>query len=98
MRTAAKRTKQTGRSAHTQMAIARSTWCCAFMNDSSANARGVIRVSVWSIARLSTIRLFNGSKRSAPTPFAAYVYYHGETMREYGPERLDHKVALRSFL
>jgi predicted amidohydrolase YtcJ len=33
-----------------------------------------------------------------PTPFAAYVYYHGEKMREYGPERLDHMFALRSFL
>jgi predicted amidohydrolase YtcJ len=32
------------------------------------------------------------------TPFAAYVYYHGEKMREYGPERLDHMFALRSFL
>src|SRR5439155_17661757 len=33
-----------------------------------------------------------------PTPFAAYVYYYGEKMREYGPERLDHMFALRSFL
>ena len=33
-----------------------------------------------------------------PTPFAAYVYYHGEKMREYGAERLDHMFALRSFL
>jgi predicted amidohydrolase YtcJ len=33
-----------------------------------------------------------------PTPFAAYVYYHGEKMREYGSERLDHMFALRSFL
>jgi hypothetical protein len=33
-----------------------------------------------------------------PTPFAAYVYYHGEKMREYGPERLDQMFALRSFL
>jgi predicted amidohydrolase YtcJ len=33
-----------------------------------------------------------------PTPFAAYVYYHGEKMREYGPERLEHMFALRSFL
>ena len=24
-----------------------------------------------------------------PTPFSTYVYYHGEKMREYGPERLD---------
>ena len=33
-----------------------------------------------------------------PTPFAAYVYYHGEKMREYGAERLNHMFALRSFL
>ena len=33
-----------------------------------------------------------------PTPFAAYVYYHGEKFREYGPERLNHMFALRSFL
>jgi predicted amidohydrolase YtcJ len=33
-----------------------------------------------------------------PTPFAAYVYYHGEKMREYGAERRDHMFALRSFL
>jgi predicted amidohydrolase YtcJ len=35
---------------------------------------------------------------AVPTPFAAYVYYHGEKMREYGVERLDHMFALRSFL
>lgn len=33
-----------------------------------------------------------------PTPFAAYVYSHGEKMREYGPERLEQMFALRSFL
>jgi hypothetical protein len=33
-----------------------------------------------------------------PTPFAAYVYYHGEKMREYGSERLNSMFALRSFL
>jgi hypothetical protein len=33
-----------------------------------------------------------------PTPFATYVYYHGEKMREYGEERLNHMFALRSFL
>jgi predicted amidohydrolase YtcJ len=33
-----------------------------------------------------------------PTPFAAYVYYHGEKFREYGAERLDQMFALRSFL
>lgn len=33
-----------------------------------------------------------------PTPFSTYVYYHGEKMREYGPERLSHMFALRSFL
>jgi len=33
-----------------------------------------------------------------PTPFSTYVYYHGEKMREYGAERLDHMFALRSFI
>ena len=33
-----------------------------------------------------------------PTPFSTYVYYHGEKMREYGAERLNHMFALRSFL
>ena len=33
-----------------------------------------------------------------PTPFSAYVYYHGEKFREYGAERLNHMFALRSFL
>jgi predicted amidohydrolase YtcJ len=33
-----------------------------------------------------------------PTPFSTYVYYHGEKMREYGPERLNHMFAVRSFL
>jgi len=33
-----------------------------------------------------------------PTPFSAYVYYHGEKMRYYGAERLNHMFALRSFL
>jgi predicted amidohydrolase YtcJ len=33
-----------------------------------------------------------------PTPFATYVYFHGEKMREYGEERLDSMFALRSFL
>ncbi len=33
-----------------------------------------------------------------PTPFSTYVYYHGEKMKEYGAERLDHMFALRSFL
>jgi predicted amidohydrolase YtcJ len=33
-----------------------------------------------------------------PTPFAAYVYYHGEKFGEYGTERLNHMFALRSFL
>jgi predicted amidohydrolase YtcJ len=32
-----------------------------------------------------------------PTPFSTYVYYHGEKMREYGPERLNWKFAVRSF-
>jgi len=33
-----------------------------------------------------------------PTPFSTYVYWHGEKMKEYGPERLDRMFALRSFL
>lgn len=33
-----------------------------------------------------------------PTPFSTYVYYHGEKMREYGPERLERMFAVRSFL
>jgi predicted amidohydrolase YtcJ len=33
-----------------------------------------------------------------PTPFSTYVYYHGEKMREYGPERLNSMFAVRSFL
>jgi predicted amidohydrolase YtcJ len=33
-----------------------------------------------------------------PTPFSTYVYYHGEKMREYGPERLNSMFALRTFL
>ncbi len=35
---------------------------------------------------------------AVPTPFAAYVYFHGEKMREYGAERLNRMFALRSFL
>jgi predicted amidohydrolase YtcJ len=35
---------------------------------------------------------------AVPTPFAAYVYYHGEKFREYGAERLNQMFALRSFL
>jgi predicted amidohydrolase YtcJ len=33
-----------------------------------------------------------------PTPFSTYAYYHGEKMKEYGSERLNHMFALRSFL
>ena len=33
-----------------------------------------------------------------PTPFSAYVYFHGEKMPEYGADRLDRMFALRSFL
>ena len=33
-----------------------------------------------------------------PTPFSTYVYYHGEKMIHYGPERLNHMFAVRSFL
>ena len=33
-----------------------------------------------------------------PNPFGTYVYYHGEKMKEYGADRLEHMFALRSFL
>jgi predicted amidohydrolase YtcJ len=33
-----------------------------------------------------------------PTPFSTYVYFHGEKMREYGPERLNSMFALRSMI
>ncbi len=33
-----------------------------------------------------------------PTPFASYVYFHGEKMPEYGEERLNRMFALRSFI
>lgn len=33
-----------------------------------------------------------------PTPFSAYVYYHGEKFKHYGAERLGSMFALRSFL
>jgi predicted amidohydrolase YtcJ len=33
-----------------------------------------------------------------PTPFSTYIYYHGEKMRYYGAERLNHMFALRSFI
>jgi predicted amidohydrolase YtcJ len=33
-----------------------------------------------------------------PTPFSTYAYYHGEKMKEYGAERVNHMFALRSFL
>jgi predicted amidohydrolase YtcJ len=36
--------------------------------------------------------------RAIPTPFSTYVYYHGEKMRYYGADRLNHMFALRSFL
>lgn len=35
---------------------------------------------------------------AVPAPFSTYVYYHGEKMKEYGPERLNMMMALRSFL
>jgi predicted amidohydrolase YtcJ len=33
-----------------------------------------------------------------PTPFSTYVYFHGEKMKEYGRERLEHMFAVRTFL
>jgi predicted amidohydrolase YtcJ len=38
------------------------------------------------------------SLNAIPTPFWTYVYYHGEKMKDYGPERLDRMFAMRSFL
>ena len=33
-----------------------------------------------------------------PTPFSTYVYYHGEKMKEYGADRVNHMFALRGFI
>lgn len=33
-----------------------------------------------------------------PNPFSTYVYFHGEKMKNYGAERLEHMFAVRSFL
>lgn len=33
-----------------------------------------------------------------PNPFSTYVYFHGEKMKEYGKERVEHMFAVRSFL
>lgn len=33
-----------------------------------------------------------------PTPFSTYVYYHGEKMKEYGADRVNHMFALRSMI
>ena len=33
-----------------------------------------------------------------PLPFSTYAYYHGEKMKEYGADRLNHMFALRSFI
>lgn len=33
-----------------------------------------------------------------PTPFSCYALYHGEKLSAYGPERVNHMFALRSFL
>ena len=33
-----------------------------------------------------------------PNPFSTYVYFHGEKMKEYGQDRLNHMFAVRSFL
>ena len=35
---------------------------------------------------------------AVPTPFSTYVYYHGEKMKEYGADRLNHMFALRSMI
>ena len=33
-----------------------------------------------------------------PTPFSTYAYYHGEKMKQYGADRVNHMFALRSFI
>jgi len=33
-----------------------------------------------------------------PTPFAGYVYFHGEKMHFYGDQRLEHMFAMREFI
>lgn len=33
-----------------------------------------------------------------PAPFYTYAYYHGEKWSEYGPEKMEHMFAHRSFL
>ena len=38
------------------------------------------------------------SLNAIPNPFSTYVYFHGEKMKHYGEERLQHMFALRSFL
>jgi predicted amidohydrolase YtcJ len=43
------------------------------------------------VARIKTLG-------AIPTPFSTYVYYHGEKMRYYGADRLNHMFALRTFL
>ena len=35
---------------------------------------------------------------AVPTPFASYVYFRGEIMAEYGPERVERMFALRTLL
>ena len=60
----------------------------------------MIRVSGLSICAMivndSLVRRIK-ALGAIPTPFASYVYYHGEKMREYGSERLNHMFALRVF-
>lgn len=43
---------------------------------------------------ISRIKALN----AIPNPFSTYVYYHGEKMKEYGEERLERMMAVRSFL
>jgi predicted amidohydrolase YtcJ len=33
-----------------------------------------------------------------PVPFSGYVYFHGDVMHFYGPERTTHMFPMRSFL
>ncbi|MAZ41215.1 MAG: hypothetical protein P8N26_11710 [Cyclobacteriaceae bacterium] len=36
--------------------------------------------------------------KTIPTPFYAYVHWHGGKMKEYGKERLECMFAVKSFL
>ncbi|MCC6588528.1 MAG: amidohydrolase [Bryobacterales bacterium] len=55
------------------------------------------RIEHCTVLNPSLIRRIHGLG-VIPTPFSTYVYYHGEKMHEYGPDRLNWMFALRSLL